>query len=107
MQNQGDWRRTDAPTSGDNVPPHHRSSTGPVVAEVLLGLLGIYGVGWLIAGRARLGAILLILSLLWIIIAGVATIHTFGVAICGAVPANVLFMALSAIALHRSIHRAG
>ena len=106
MRNQGDMPRTNIPTYGDNVPPHQRSSTGPVVAEVLLGLLGIYGVGWLIAGRTRFGAILLILSVLWILVAGAATLHTFGLALGCTVPANVVFMALSAIALHRSIHRA-
>jgi hypothetical protein len=56
-------------------------------------------------GQRRLGTILLVLSAIWVLIEIVA-VHTI-ILICGIVPANILFMALSGIALRRTLDRQG
>ena len=46
-----------------NNPPVSNTDNGPLIVEVLLSLfLGIYGVGWLMAGESTVGVILLICS---------------------------------------------
>jgi hypothetical protein len=105
--------QTDGLPSGDSDHGHApvgtrtaaRRATTAVVVEVVLGLAGIYGVGWLFAGRVRLAVILLVLSIAWIALAGGASVATAGVGLCGVVPLNVLFAALSAIALNRALKR--
>jgi hypothetical protein len=46
-----------------NNPPVSNTDNGPLIVEVLLSVfLGIYGVGWLMAGESTVGVILLICS---------------------------------------------
>jgi hypothetical protein len=80
-----------------------QSSTGPVIAEVILGLFGIFGVGWLIGGKTTVGAVLLGLSVLWWIVSIVAVVLTFGVGALCIYPIDIAFIAGSAVALHNSL----
>jgi hypothetical protein len=82
-----------------------RPSSGPIIAEVLLGLVGIFGVGWLAAGKTRTGLLLLAASIIWLVTAGATALHTFGVGCCGVVPLNILFIVLSAAMLNNAMRR--
>jgi hypothetical protein len=79
--------------------------SGPVITEVILGIFGIFGVGWLAAGKTTTGLILLVLSALWWAVSAVTAVHTVGVGCCGIVPLNALFIAISAAMLHSSLRR--
>jgi hypothetical protein len=80
-------------------------SSSPVVFEVLGGIFGIYGIGWLLAGKTATGLILLALSAGWLLIAGVAAAHTALITCCGSVPLSVVLAIISAVMLHNAMRR--
>lgn len=79
--------------------PEHPSRTAAIIAEVILDLFGIYGVGWLIAGETTTGIILLIASFFWWSVAVLITIFTVGVGVICILPLNLIFLLLSVILL--------
>ncbi len=84
-----------------------RSGSGAVLVEVLLNIfLGIYGVGWLMAGETTPGIILLICSLLiyWpTVIFG--TIFTLGTDLICVIPLEIGLIILNAVLLNNSLKR--
>jgi hypothetical protein len=80
-------------------------SSGPIVFEVLLGVFGIYGVGWLVAGKTQTGLILLALSAVWLLVVGASAHATVLLSCCGTVPLNVVFAVISAVMLRNTLHR--
>lgn len=80
-------------------------SAGPVIVEVILGLFGIFGVGWLAAGKTPIGLILLVLSAAWWVVSAFAAVHTVFVGCCGIIPLNLVFVAVSASMLHNAMRR--
>jgi hypothetical protein len=80
-------------------------SSGPVIAEAILGFFTIFGVGWLAAGKTSTGAILLGLSVLWWITIAVVAVLTLGFGLCLIVPLNILFVVLSAVNLSNALKR--
>ena len=88
------------------VNPTNTNNT-PVIVEVLLTLfLGIYGVGWLMAGETTVGVILLICSILlyWPIFI-IGTIFTFGLGLFCLGPLAIGAIVLNAILLNNSLKR--
>lgn len=90
-----------------NQPVASNTSSTPVLVEVLLSLfLGIYGVGWLMAGETTTGVILLICSfvLYWpILIIGV--IFTLGLGLFCLGPLAIGAIILNAILLNNTLKR--
>jgi hypothetical protein len=89
------------------VNPNNSSSNTPVLVEVLLSLfLGIFGVGWLLAGETTVGVILLICSFLlyWpIMLIGIIFTLGFGVFCLG--PLAIGAIVLNAILLNNRLKR--
>jgi hypothetical protein len=89
------------------VPVASSGNSGATVVEVLLTIfLGIYGIGWLMAGETTTGIILLICSFLiyWpIMILG--TIFTLGIGLACLVPLAIGAIILNAILLSNTIKR--
>jgi hypothetical protein len=87
------------------VNPVRTTNNTPVIVEVLLSLfLGIYGVGWLMAGETTVGVILLICSILlyWpILIIGI--IFTFGLGLFCLGPLAIGAIILNAVLLNNSL----
>jgi hypothetical protein len=79
--------------------PENASRTAAIIAEVILDLFGIYGVGWLIAGETTVGIILLVASFVWWPIAVLGTIFTAGLGVLCIVPLNIIFLLVSVIML--------
>jgi hypothetical protein len=79
--------------------PEHPSRTAAIIAEVILDLFGIYGVGWLIAGETTVGIVLLVGSFIWWPIVVVSTVVTLGFGLICVVPLNIAFLLLSVILL--------
>jgi hypothetical protein len=87
--------------------PASPGNPGAIVTEVLLNVfLGIYGVGWLMAGETTTGIILLICSILlyWpIMILG--TIFTVGLGLICLVPLAIVALIINPILLSNAIKR--
>jgi hypothetical protein len=79
--------------------PEHPSRTAAIIAETILDLFGIYGVGWLIAGETTTGIILLVASFVWWSVAVLVTLFTVGVGLLCIVPLDLIFLLVSVILL--------
>ena len=79
--------------------PDQSTRTAAIIAEVILDLFGIYGVGWLIAGETTTGVLLLVGSFIWWPIAIIASIFTVGIGLICVIPLNFVFLLLSVIFL--------
>ncbi len=89
-----------------NNPGQNKSST-PVLVEVLLSLfLGIYGVGWLMAGETTPGVILLICSFVvyWPLVIMIA-VFTLGFGLFCDVPMAIGAIILNAVLLNNTLNR--
>jgi hypothetical protein len=87
----------------------HRSNSA-LLAEIILSLLGIFGVGWLMAGETAIGVILLLGSIFcyWpMILLGTAITDGFGLICLGpiAIGAIILNIALLSSVLKRKADR--
>jgi hypothetical protein len=71
-----------------------------IVLEVLGGLFGLFGIGWLIAGETTTGLLMLIGGFVWIGVAVVLSILTFGLFGFCLVPINLGAMITSAVMLN-------
>jgi hypothetical protein len=71
-----------------------------MVLEILPGLFGFYGIGWIYAGNSSRGAALLICGILWDIFAIVLASVTAGFSACLSLPVSVLVLVLSAVSLN-------
>lgn len=76
-----------------------------MIVELLGGLLGLYGVGWIVGGYVVTGALLLVgsflLALLWIVV----TLATVGVGLFCIIPLDLAILATSALTLKSRLKR--
>jgi len=89
------------------VSPASRSNSGALVVEVLLNFfLGVYGVGWLMAGETTTGIILLICSLVlyWPTVV-LGAIFTFGLGLACIGPLAIGALILNVILLNNALKR--
>lgn len=70
-----------------------------MAVEAVLALFGIYGVGWLMAGKSGVGVPLLIGGFIWDLIALLFVLPTAGFGLCCIVPIHFGFIATSTILL--------
>jgi len=85
--------------------PAAPGNPGAIIVEVLLNIfLGVYGVGWLMAGEITTGIILLICSILlyWPVMV-VGTILTFGLGLICLIPLAIAALILNPILLNSTI----
>jgi TM2 domain-containing membrane protein YozV len=101
------------PRNGYALPPTDASmpmdkTDSALVAEILLSLFGIFGIGWLMAGETAIGVILLLASILFywpVILLGAVVTEGFGL-IClgplaiGAIILNIVL--LSSVLRHKA-----
>lgn len=79
---------------------------GALVAEIILSLFGLFGIGWLMAGETTVGVILLICSVIiyWpIMILG--TIFTFGIGLLCLGPIAIAAIIVNIILLNNVLNR--
>ena len=91
----------------NNPPIVTRDNSSPLIIEVLLSLfLGIYGVGWLMAGETTVGAILLICSfVVWWPTLILGTIFTIGLGLFCLIPLAIGAVVLNAVLLNNALKR--
>ena len=70
-----------------------------VAVEAVLSFFGVYGVGWLIAGKPAVGVPLMIGGFLWDLVALIVVLPTAGFGLCCIVPLHLGFIATSTILL--------
>ena len=88
------------------VNPPADKKDGALIAEILLSLFGIFGVGWLIGGETTIGIILLVCSffIYWpIMILG--TLFTFGLGLICLGPLAIGSIILNALLLNNRLKR--
>ena len=74
--------------------------TGAAIAlEAILAFFGIYGVGWLMSGNTRTGALIMIAGFVWDLVAGGTIFFTLGAGALCVGPLHLAFIAASTIAL--------
>ncbi len=69
------------------------------ILEILPGLFGILGIGWLYAGNTTAGILWLVGVLVWDVFAIIVDLVTFGFGCFCSVPVNIVLITVSAIAL--------
>ena len=71
-----------------------------MVLEILPGLFGLYGFGWIYSGNSSVGILLLVGGLVWGVIAVVTLILTAGFACFCTIPINILAVTFSSMSLN-------
>jgi hypothetical protein len=71
-----------------------------LILEILPGLFGILGIGWIYAGNTTAGLGWLIGFLIWDVIAVTIAIFTLGIGILCTFPINILCIVLSVVSLN-------
>lgn len=88
------------------MPAQQSSKDGALAAEIILSLVGLFGVGWLIAGETTVGIILLVCSVFiyWPIFVG-GTIVSDGIGLICLGPMAIAAIIINAILLNRRCSR--
>jgi len=83
--------------------PSKKSSA--LLVEIFLSLIGIYGVGWRMAGKKTVGTVLLIGSIIYWVLALKFIILTWGFGILCLCPVSFILIIVNAILLNNSLNR--
>jgi hypothetical protein len=79
-------------------PPKDKSIA--LILEILPGLFGLLGIGWIYSGNTTTGVLWLIGFLVWTIVATVISVATVGIGIICWLPISIGLIAISAISLN-------
>ena len=79
-------------------PPKAKSTA--LILELLPGLFGLYGIGWIYANKVGLGVGLLIGGLVWAVIAITIDILTGGLGLLCSLPVNIAAVTISSISIN-------
>jgi hypothetical protein len=89
------------PEKVDSIPVHPpKNKHRAFLLEILPGLIGILGIGWITAGNRRTGFFWLIGAIVWDLFTVGATIFTQGTAIYATLPIYYLMLVMSVISLN-------
>jgi hypothetical protein len=80
-----------------------KSKSTALILEILPGLFGFLGFGWIYAGNTTTGVIWLICFFVWDIIAGVLAAFTVAISLCFTLPVNLILLAISAFTLNNYV----
>lgn len=82
----------------------HNSSTA-VALEAICSLFGFYGIGWMYRGRVGTGIMLLALGFVWVGIAIVIALFTFGLGLVCVGPLDLAFIVGDVLWLNRTLRQ--
>jgi TM2 domain-containing membrane protein YozV len=80
-------------------PPKDKSIA--LILEILPGLFGFLGIGWIYAGETSKGVIWLVGFLIYVIISAIIIAVTAGFGACFTLPINLVLIAVSATSLNK------
>ena len=90
----------------NNYTPPGQKNNGALIAEIILSLFGIYGVGWLIGGQTTVGIILLICSfVIYLPFVILGTILTLGLGVLCIGPLSIAAIIVNAVLLNNALNR--
>jgi hypothetical protein len=90
----------------NNYTPPGQKNNGALVAEIILSLFGIYGVGWLIGGETAVGIVLLVCSfVIYLPFVILGTIFTFGLGLFCIGPLSIAAIIINAVLLNKALNR--
>ena len=76
-----------------------------IVLEAILSVFGIYGIGWMYRGHVGTGVALLVLGFVWVGIAILISLFTFGIGLLCVAPLHLVFIVLDVIALNNTLRQ--
>jgi hypothetical protein len=82
------------------VAPQQADSSTPVIVEIICGIFGLYGIGWMIAGYTVPGIVLLIGGLVWAAIFWTVAVFTAFIGLVCLVPIDIAIWVTSALILN-------
>jgi len=91
------------PPSKVNLNTQKKDRSLAIILEIVPGLFGFLGIGWIYCGYTRAGIAWLVGFLLWNLIALVICIFTFGVGCLCTLPVNLVVLIASVMALNSQI----
>jgi zinc-ribbon domain len=80
-------------------------NSSALLVEIFLSLIGIYGVGWRMAGKKTVGTVLLIGSIVYWVLALKFIILTWGFGILCLCPVSFILIIVNAILLNNTLNR--
>ncbi len=88
-------------------PPHPQAqdNTTAIVLEAVLSVFGLYGIGWLYRGRTGIGVALLIGGFVWVAVAIVIIILTFGFGALCFGPLHIAFIVGDVLMLNNALRQ--
>ncbi len=90
----------------NNYSPPGQKNNGALVAEIILSLFGIYGVGWLIGGETTVGIVLLVCSfVIFLPFVILGTIFTLGLGVLCIGPLSIALIIINAVLLNKALNR--
>jgi len=87
----------------NNYSPPPAKNNGALLVEILLSLLGIYGVGWSMAGKKTTGTVLIICSVVYWFLALRFIFLTLGFGILCLGPLSIVLIIVNAILLNTAL----
>ncbi|MHB8597904.1 MAG: zinc ribbon domain-containing protein [Ktedonobacteraceae bacterium] len=86
--------------------PPGQKNNGALIAEIILSLFGIYGVGWLIGGETTVGLVLLVCSfVIFLPFVILGTIFTLGLGVLCIGPLSIALIIINAVLLNKALNR--
>lgn len=88
-------------------PPYIQAqdNTTALVLEAVCSVFGLYGIGWLFRGRVLTGIVLLVGGFVWIAIAIILTLVTFGFGLLCIGPLHVFFIVGDVLLLNSELRQ--
>jgi hypothetical protein len=83
--------------------PQNQNATLAIVLEIVCGLFGLFGIGWLVSGNTQTGIILLVGGLVWGAVWVFIAIFTLGIGFLCIGPINLAIMIISTIMLNNRL----
>jgi hypothetical protein len=80
--------------------PQQADSSTPVIVEIVCGIFGFYGIGWLIAGYTTPGILLLVGGLVWAVMFWTIAVFTAFIGLICLVPIDIAIWVTSALILN-------
>lgn len=85
------------------APQQQDNSTLAIILEVVCGIFGIYGIGWLVSGNTSTGLMFLIGGFVWLAVAIVLSVLTLGIGLICIWPIDLAIMITSVIMLSNKL----
>ncbi len=85
------------------LPAPRQGGKAAVVVEAICGIVGLFGIGWLMSGVVTTGLLLLVGGIIWDVVGFFFGISTSGLAFVVVVAVNIVVLIISSALLHRRL----